>query len=239
MPRSRRFWGVHQDESGRAGSLGGGTVMDLLSHRATGSTTTTVASDLTRSSRQNFNIIQRPPKNFAGRITWIEQSYTNTLATVTTIDVEQNMTFYLSNLSDATAISNLFDQYCIYSCVITFTNYSGTVSANAPVALYTALDFDNTLNIGSKTVLQNFASYNMAQLSPGTSLERLVYPCLAPTASNSVPLPVASLIGRQWVDASYKDIPHYGLRVFVGPTSAGVQQLLISVSMVIGLRNTV
>lgn len=224
MPKSKR-------SKGRKGGSRNPDQTIINSHKATGSTTNMVTSDMTF-SRQNFNIIQRPPKNFLTMTYWAEISYDVILASSSSGPTEQNVYFAASSFPEFTDFSSCFDQYCIYSVTATYVNISGGVQR-----LLTAIDFDSVDPKG-KTGIQGFASYNLTVFSNtgGTSLVRYLKPCIAPQVTSSN-LPVAGGIARAWLDVGYANVQHYGLRQLVDQSTNGSSVINASYTAVFGFRN--
>jgi len=230
-PKSRRAKGK------RAGAKSGNSVDRLMTGlaRATGSTTTVIPADMNQ-RRQNFNLVQSPPKNFMTMIYWVRESVAApiSLASTTTVVSENNFSFTLNSLSNVSSLTTVFDQYCIYSVTVTFTYGSINTGFLAPLDLYTAIDYDNTTNIGLSGI-QNFASYNESIIVPGTSLVRTVKPCVALAAYTGAFTGYTT--GRVWIDCNSTTVNHYGLRTIIGIAGSALA-LSVSTSYIVGFRNT-
>jgi len=212
--------------------------MIVNSHKATGSTTTVVQSDLTM-RRQNFNIIQNPPRQLSNQIYWVQLSYDQQLGASATGPTEVNTYWTAGNFPEFSDFTSCFDQYCIYSVTTTFTNMANNTTAQA-IRLYTAIDYDSVTAVG-KTGIFGFSSFQFTSLAIGgnTSLIRYVKPCLAPQVTSSN-VPVPGGIGRAWVDCGYSGIQWYGLRTIIDQwvaTATGVVEM--SFTAVFGFRNSI
>jgi len=210
----------------------------VRSHMVTGSTTTLVKSDMTMKP-QNFNIVQKPPRNFFTQTFWAQLTAADSAVTTASSAItETNYYFAISNFNGGSNYLSAFDQYCIYSVIATFSYGSENatiLSNNSNVRVHTALDYDNVVNIGLPS-LQTFSTYEAATIAPNTSLMRYVKPCLASYQYNGTS-PVSSGVQRQWCDSTSPGIQHYGVRVIMGPTPAGTLNIIHSFTAVCGFRN--
>jgi hypothetical protein len=202
----------------------------------TGSTTVRIPEDY-RQRRQNFNIIQRPPKNWQTQVHWVRLSYDLTVITSTSVAVETNFYFIISNFENYSSILAAFDQYCIYDVSMSVAFQSNAASYTTVVNFASAIDYDNTNAIGL-TGIQAFSSYNMSAISQGTSLLREVKPCIATVVNNTFSAFNGNGVARSWIDSAYTNVPHYGLRT-VAKASQSAQVLELSFSALIGLRNNI
>jgi hypothetical protein len=206
------------------------------SHKATGSTSNVVRSDLT-SKRQNFNIVQRPPKNLITQNFWCEMTIDDMVSLSNTAVTEVNVVFSASNFSTFANAAAFFDQYCIYAVTTTIATLVVEASFGA-VQCYTAIDYDSGTNIG-KAALQGYSTFNYTSLGPGgqSSLIRFLKPCIANQVTSSN-LPVPGGVARQWLDVAYPSIQHYGLRNIFDVYSASVTNAIHRVhTAVFGFRN--
>jgi len=203
------------------------------SHKLTGSTTTVVASDL-NSKRQNFNIVQRPPRSFMNQIFWAQMSAQTQLSCTGTTFVEQNQFFTLSLWPEYAQATSFFDQYCIYSICAGFS-YIG--NATTPVRVHTAIDYDSVANLGSISAIQNYGTYELLSITQDTSGIRYLKPTIAPQVTSSN-VPVPGGIGRAWLDSAYPNVQHYGLRMITDTwVSTGSAVVNVVYTAVVGFRN--
>jgi len=225
----------------RAGGKTGKSSTDaeiVNSHKATGSTTNVVVSDLML-KRQNFNIVQRPPKQLSNQIFWCELSTDDMVSLSNTAVTEINVTFAASSFNGFSNAATFFDQYCIYAVTVTLATLVVEASFGA-IQCYTAIDYDSSANIG-KAALQGYSSFNYTSLGPGgqSSLIRFVKPCIANQVTSSN-LPVPGGVVRQWLDVAYPSVAHYGLRNIFDIYSANVTNAVHRVyTAVVGFRNNI
>jgi hypothetical protein len=210
----------------------------INSHKLTGSTTTIVRSDLV-SKPQNFNIVQRPPKNFFTQTFWTQLSSADNIAvSSTSAVVEANVSPAANGFPGAAAFLAAFDQYCMYSCVMTVSyvqENSAVTSSVQNVVVSTALDYDNVANIGI-SVIKGFSTFSEALLAPNTSIVRFVKPAINTSqyAGSGVQ---QSGVQRSWIDSAFNSINHYGFRLILGITPVSTVSVNVSFTAVFGFRN--
>jgi hypothetical protein len=211
----------------------------LSSHRLTGSTTTLVMSDL-KSKPQNFNIVQRPPRNFFTQTFWAQlSSADNIVVSSQSAVVESNVSPQANGFPGFAAFAAAFDQYCIYSCVMTVAyiqENSAVTSSVQNVIVHTAIDYDNVSNIGL-AALQGYSTYSETQVAPNTSLVRFCKPCISSSQYTTSSTAQPSGVVRQWIDAAYNTIAHFGFRLITGITPVSTVSLNLSFTAVFGFRN--
>jgi len=204
------------------------------SAKATGSTTNVVSSDLLL-KKQNFNIVESPPRSLGNQTFWCKESYDSSLNISSSTITEFNIVTAGVNFSGFSSAQGFFDQYCIYSLTFTFTS---NLVAGYSVRLMTAIDYDNVANIGVVGI-QAYSSFNETVLggNGADSLVRFLKPCIAPQVTSSN-LPVAGGISRSWLDIAYASVQHYGLRTII-PVAAVSQvgAINLTITAVFGFRN--
>jgi len=230
MPKGRK-------SNGRKGSRQSTDALIIASHKPTGSTTSVCRSDLVF-RRQNFNLVQTPPRQLSNQIFWTQLSSDTQLNASNLTITETNFSFGISGFGGFSSLLAAFDQYCIYSIVCTF---SSNANVSTPIRLHTALDYDSVANLGSKILLQAYGTYEFFSISGGgsTSAIRYLKPTIAPQVTSSG-VPVPGGIGRTWIDSGYNSVTHYGLRTivdtYVGSTTGLVE---VSFSAICGFRNAI
>jgi hypothetical protein len=209
----------------------------LNSQKSTGSTTTVVVSDLSM-KRQNFNLIERPPRQIGNQTFWCKLMYDEPLSLSTiAASNEYNRAFLGSNFNGFSSAASFFDQYCIYSVTINVTSLMVSASYGA-AQCYTAIDYDSVANIG-KVGIQAFSSCNYSAIGADatSAVTRFLKPCIAPQVTSSN-LPVAGGVARAWLDCAYPSVQHYGLRMLFDAFSANVSNgIHVAYSAVFGFRN--
>jgi len=207
--------------------------MLVNSAKASGSNTTTVASDVLIRP-QNWQLVQTPPRNFFNRITWIRSAYSQIVTVLASgAYTESNVAFQINNLANTSFLAT-FDQYCIYAVTVT-VSMDGSTSSTAPVTCYTAIDYDNVANIGLQGI-EAYSNLNQCTITPNNSLVRFIQPCIATNIYGSSGFGAYGTV-RSWVDANSSNAQHYGFRaVFIQPTSQTVVRY--NFEFIIGLRNS-
>jgi len=190
--------------------------------------------------RQNFNIVQSPPKQLSNQIYWAQLSTDDLISLSSTAVTEQNVAFNPSNFQGFSQLAGAFDQYCLYAVTISIATTVVEASFGA-IQCYTAIDYDSNSAIG-KAALEAFSSFNYTSLGPGgqSSLIRFVKPCIAPQVTNSSSLPIPGGVSRQWLDSAYPTVLHYGFRNIFDIYSSSVTNAVHRVyTGVFGFRNNI
>jgi len=233
MPRKG---GGRNRRRGTGKSSGGSSMSALVaSNRPTGSTTSFPAEDLVF-RRQNFNIVQSPPRQLSNQIFWTKFKQDATISVSNISVTETNGSFMAAGFPGVANFLACFDQYCLHSVVVT---YSSNANVSTPFRLWTAIDYDSVSAIGKAGILA-FSNCCFSSLAGGgdTSHERLIYPCIAPQVTGTSSLPQAGGVGRSWLDSAYPNIIHYGIRsvidLWLNVSSAAVE---VTYTAVFGFRN--
>lgn len=230
MPKNRR------KRASRSSSNSSAVKMVVSSNRPTGSTTSFPSSDL-RLRRQNFNIIQTPPRSLSNQIFWTMEKY-DAQYNVSSTGISEYNLYFTANLWPGTAaLLAAFDQYCIHSIVATF---SSNANVTTPFRIWTAIDYDSVSALGSKLLIQQFSTCVFASIAGdgSTSAERLLFPCIAPQVTSGV-TPVPGGISRAWIDSAYPSVNHYGLRmIFDSWINTGVSAIEVTYTAIFGFRNS-
>jgi len=203
----------------------------INSIKATGSTTTTVATDMI-DRRQNMNLVQKPPKSIGNQIYWIKEIVTGTTSMSTSTYVETNYAFSLNNLADYSNLTSVFDQFCIYSVATSFS-VDGNSPTGVSVSLLSAIDYDNVAPIGPTGIL-GFSNSTETLIGPSSSLVRYVRPCIALAAYQGSFSGYATQ--RSWVNCSTPSVAHFGLRTVALQVSATFN-LRYASEYIVGFRN--
>jgi hypothetical protein len=229
MPNKNR-----RRRSGKRTSSSNTMALVVSSNRPTGSTTSFPREDLVF-KRQNFNVVQSPPRKLSNQIYWSQFKYDQQFNVLSSGINESNLYFTATLFSSVSNFLAAFDQYCIHSIVVTF---SSNISQTIPIRLWTAIDYDSVTNLGSLLGIQGLSTCAFHSIVGDTSGERLLYPCIAPQQTAGVTL-VPGGIGRAWLDSAYPAIHHYGLRTmsqFGGTSATG--GLEVTYTAIIGFRNS-
>jgi hypothetical protein len=175
-----------------------------------------VADDLTRHSLVPSLSGMRMPKNMQTQIHWFQSTVSQTANLSGSGITEANRSFLLNDVAYQSQLAQIFDQYAIFAVYIRVV-VSGSFSNAARVV--TAIDYDNTANIGNINTLMGYSTAAVA-----TALEvqeRYIEPCNAPALYNGSAF---SAYGqdRMWIDTANTAVPHYGFRCIVDAATSGV-----------------
>jgi hypothetical protein len=226
----------NRKESGKSPNSSATDSIIINSAKSSGSATSVVKSDLTNRP-QNFNIVQKPPKQIGNQIYWVKLSYGYQTTVGSSLPTESNFYFTLNSFQGYNNFTSAFDQYCMYSVTASVLPQLVT-STTGNVVCYSAIDYDNNNTIG--TGIQSYSSFNSTVLNNSDSLIRFVKPCISTVLSGSSGVGVfGSGIGRAWVDCAATSIPHYGLRFYFLSTIGGTATINFEFSAVIGFRNSI
>jgi len=179
------------------------------------------------------------PKQITTQIHWFTADFTSTANLSASVVTENNNSIALSTLpgSFSSLVTQLFDQLAIY-CVYARTSINATFGTTATLRYFTALDYDNTGNIGSVAAIQNYST--VVESSIVDTQERYFEPCNAPALYSGS----GTLFGsfgqmRMWVDSASPGTPHYGHRCIVDVLLGGTGTLITEFSVVVCARNSV
>lgn len=150
-----------------------------------------------------------------------------------TIDASCAMTFKASDMPQWGAFASLFDTYRINKVVIKMvpqvnsltaaSTTSSSIGANGQF-MSTVIDYDDNIALGSYSSLLEYE--NFKETPPYKMHKRAIVPSL----SASVYKTSGTTIGysqkkKQWIDASYGDVEHYGIKAYVPGNTNSVQQV--------------
>lgn len=132
-----------------------------------------------------------------------------------------NFTFTVANLPNLTALTSLYDQYCIKGIkvrIIPRFNSADVVSTTQPPALWSIIDYDGTY----PTTLDGLTQYQNLKITRGTGehtryLKPKLLNYIYQTSVGNAYTPRAN----QWVDCANSTVAHYGMcvgvpQIFVG-----------------------
>jgi len=177
-----------------------------------------VVDDITRAPlAPDLNRVSMP-KSLQTQIHWFTADFSNSASLSTSTVTEMNQPFALNSLPSGftNAISALFDQYAIFA-VYARVSVNATVNVSANPRFFTALDYDNSANLGSVTAIQQYGT--VAESTFSEIQERYLEPCNAPALyTGSVFTGFGQ--GRMWCDSATTNVFHYGLRILVDSIGA-------------------
>jgi len=149
-----------------------------------------------------------------------------TYGTITTSGVAGSPSFTaisvsLSNLSNSTEFTTLFDNYRFLQMQFTFMPVAGASTANVGGyygAFYTAIDTDDTNIPSSLSTLQEYNTCRVVQT--GKAFTRVFTPRAAiPVYVNSAVSGYSQMPVGSWCDAASPGINYYGLKVGIAASS--------------------
>jgi hypothetical protein len=179
-----------------------------------------------------------PPKSLGNQIHWVRTTFSDQVLTSTTVIIENNAA-YAAN-SSLTQVANwlaVFDQYTLAEAYVTIactTTGNNTATVSLP-QVYTAIDYDNTVNLGSLAGIQAFQSCNVSTLGPGKSVTRRFEPRVVSSASGlSFVAPT-----RQWITSALGNVLFNGFRCITNNTPAGALSLDRTTTLIWAFRDSV
>lgn len=171
--------------------------------------------------------------NMAGKGTILSSAVAGT-------EVDYDVSFILSDLSNASGIVAMFDQYRILQVTITFepafTQINTNSGAVALGTLYTAIDYDNAAG----TTAAGLTQYESCMITPAYKPQsRTFRPHVALAAYGGAFTSYANL-GPTWLDCASPGVQHFGAKAAL--TNCGVTSTIIynvSARYVVEVRNTI
>lgn len=144
-----------------------------------------------------------------------------------TTNTASNIAASLANLDNATAFSNLFDQYRIDCMRITIRPQNNAIGlvTNSTTTLadfYSVIDYDNGTALTSAAAARQYD--NCLILPPAESAERIFIPRMALAAYSGTFTSYAN-VEPQWIDMTSTSVIHYGLKYFIPAVTSGQTQL--------------
>jgi len=182
------------------------------SHRGGPAMRVTVPEDMARQAISTL-ITQSPPKNLRTKIVWITQqvNIVSQLSISNSVYTEANYAFKLTDISNYSTWSSLFDQFCLYSVSISVVPIAPNLTTGALGRLTTAIDYDNTNNLSTEFAVQQYSSALTVEVSPGMTVQRFIKPCNKSGVYAGTSVTNGS-VSRLWVDANAQAVSHYGFR---------------------------
>lgn len=213
------------------GKAGGGTRTD--SYPAIAGHAGIQRSDLALSRRWR-NIPQRIPRQISAQIVWDVVRITSNISNSISAIVETNFSFNLSTHPEVSQWSALFDQWCIPQVAVTFTSTEPPGGTGNVPSLLTAVDFDNTTNLGSQTLLLEYENAQSVLLGPGMSHTRACHPCLKLSLASSGS---SSGVDKMWCDSGTPGATWFGIRSILGQSGVATVTLNVTQTLWYAFRN--
>jgi len=237
MPKNRGRSGKRS--KGSSGNHGNPADRELMatSHRGGPAMRITVPEDMARQATSTL-ISQSPPKNLRTKLVWIVQQVNvlNQLSISNSVPTEANVSFKLTDISNYSTWSSLFDQFCLYSVSISVTPIAPNLTSGSLGRLTTAIDYDNTNNLSVETAVQQYSSALTVEVAPGMSVQRFIKPCNKSGVYAGTSVTNGS-VGRLWVDANAQAVTHYGFRSFWNLNTYGSLLADYIATYCVGFRN--
>lgn len=183
------------------------------------------AKDLSLTRRSFRNVPSKVPRNIAAQIVFDVVRVLSAITTSTGGLVETNFSFTLNTHPEQAQWSALFDQWCIPQVAVTFTNTEAPGATGSLPTLTTAVDFDNTTNLGSATLLLEFENSQSVTLAPGASHTRACHPCVKTMLASSGS---SSGVDRMWCDSSNPGGTWFGIRSIAVPAVTATNTISVT-----------
>lgn len=174
------------------------------------------------------------PKQVSNKVAWDTVKVSSSITVSTSGISETNFNFNLSQHPQASSWQALYDQWCIPQASVTFNSQYPSNANFAPAQLVTALDFDNSTNLSSISLLEDFSTCNQQMLAEGVIHTRSVKPCVKTQLGTTA----NSGLGRTWCDCSVSTTPWYGIRSIIG-VSGGNYFVTVTYQIWFAFRNQI
>jgi hypothetical protein len=174
---------------------------------------------------------QRIPRSFERQIHWITTNYEG-FATVTPAGTALSLNFQVNSMPNITALSAVFDQYCIREVTVKFQPQDfGLTNTNFGQSV-TVIDHDDSNALSSITAgLQ----YSTCLANNGDkAVTRVVAPRFAVGSYSGAFTGFGNMTG--WIDAASSQVQHYGIKYY-GVGSSANFSLVYYVRMITAWRD--
>jgi len=192
------------------------------------------------SQPRSWALTQSPPRNVRTLIHWFAKTVTfvNGQSISTSVPVEYNYSFTIATVTpEYSVLTSLFDQYCIHSVIVHLNTTNMSTNSNTLGRVTTAIDYDNIANLGSEASVQEFASAQTCEVSPGLSIERAIMPTVDPQLYQVSSTGYGA--ARMWVDSASTAVQHYGFRSYWANNTVTALSFDLIVTSIIGFRNSI
>lgn len=191
--------------------------------------------DLLVKPLRNSNVPNTIPRNLASKIVFDVVNIRGGGNTSTSAIAEANFFFTLSQHPQASSWGALFDQYCIVEASVTWWSAQSLNSSAAPIELHTALDFDNSSNLGSLSALDAYGTAQYGPLVYNKKVTRSVKPCVKPDVSSTA----SAGATRMWIDMAQNATPHFGIRSIFATSTGTSQPYVMETTVAYAFRNSI
>jgi len=192
------------------------------------------ASDLALTRHNLRRVPSRVPRNIGSQIVFDVVRVQSTITTSLTGIVETNFSFTFNSHPENAQWAALFDQWCIPQFSVTITNTEPPGSLGVLPILSTAIDFDNTTNLGSSTLLLEFENSQQVVLGSGMAHTRACHPCVKLMLASSGS---SSGVDRMWCDSANPGGTWFGFRSIVSATPTATTVLQVTAVLWFAFRS--
>lgn len=154
--------------------------------------------------------------------------------------------FQLSDVPATAEITAVYDQYMITGVKVGFRLiYNPDVTGNVATSIYPNLylrkDYDNNALESTTQIIQSNKSKRIV-LQPNRLYTTFIRPAVLTTAKTSGGADVTRPVWKQWLDCSYDDVAHFGLKWAIDTMGqalpANTRHLQIEYTYYIACKNT-
>jgi len=193
-----------------------------------------LSSDLSLTRRSFRSVPSRVPRMISAQIVYDVVRLTSTITTSTGGLIETNFSFSFNSHPELTQWQALFDQWCIPQVAVTFTSTEAPGSTGTLPIITTGVDFDNTTNLGSITLLLEYENSMQLTLAPGMSHTRACHPCVKTSLSASGS---SAGVDRMWCDSSNPGGTWFGIRSIFSTASTAVSLISVTQTLWFAFRS--
>lgn len=171
------------------------------------------------------------PKVISNRIAW-DVVKTRVPLTLTASINEANYAYSFTTHPQQTSYAALYDQWCLPQFSLTWyctAPPGGTL--NSP-ELHTALDFDNSTNLGNLQAIDDFDNARIDVLVPQRYVTRSVRPSMKDTTTGG------TSCARQWCDSGSPSTTWFGIRSAINSTAANTT-IVLEITLWYAFRNRI
>jgi len=215
----------------------GGKASSARASRGLSGFQNTNSGDLNVRPPDQFSIPRNVPKDVANMLAWDVVKISSIITTPNTNlgITETNFSFSLASHPSASNWVGLYDQWFIPQFTVEFQSLMPPGSSTQPAVLYTALDFDNGTNLGSVSLLEDFATCASKAMFPQSATQRSVRPCTKPLIGSTTTVGLS----RQWLDSSQSSTQNFGIRSIVVGNSTAAYGINVVVTIWFAFRNQI
>jgi hypothetical protein len=175
------------------------------------------------------------PLSLRNLVTYDKVLIRSTLSNSTSGISESNFGFSLNQHPQVSSWTALFDQWCIPQVSISFMSFMSPSSTGTLAELHTAVDFDNSTNLGSLASLDDYESAQVDLLAFNKVVTRSVKPCIKPDTSGAS----GNAVARSWIDSAFPGTLHFGIRAILAQAATNATTLDVVQTIWFAFRNPI